>query len=208
MTKKGRFIVFEGIDGSGKSTQAELLAKRLKESGAFIYQTREPSDSEAGRLIRRILKGEVKTPNQAIAALFVADRLDHLLNEENGLKKIVDSGTSVICDRYYFSSYAYHSVDMDMQWVIGANSVCAEILKPDCTIFIDVSPKAAMERIASGRESTELFETLERLTLVRDNYFKAFSHLKGEENIIIVNGERPAEEIADEIRQNTAHFFE
>jgi len=205
--KKGRFIVFEGIDGSGKSTQLELLGKRFEENNISFYETREPSNSPMGRLIREFLRGEKKTDNKAIAALFVSDRLDHLLNEENGLETKIESGENVICDRYYFSSYAYHSVDMDMDWVISANSVCADILKPDVTIFIDITPETAMERISKGRESTELFETKERLTLVREKYMEAFDKLKDKENILIIDGNKSPEEISDEVWSKIKHLF-
>lgn len=205
--KKGRFIVFEGIDGSGKSTQIELLNQWLTKNGIPVYETREPSGSPMGVLIRQFLRGEKKTDNKAIAALFVADRLDHLLNEADGLKAKIDSGMNVICDRYYFSSYAYHSVDMDMQWVIDANSVCADILKPDCTIFIDITPETAMERINKGRTSTELFETKERLTLVRDKYFEAFDRLKDKEKVIIIDGNQTPEAISEEIQTKISQLF-
>ena len=205
--KKGKFIVFEGIDGSGKSTQAELFAKRLKENNISFYETREPSSSPMGLLIREFLRGEKTTDNKAIAALFVADRLDHLLNSTDGLKAKIDAGENVICDRYYFSSYAYHSVDMDMDWVISANSVCAEILKPDLTVFIDVTPEVSMERIIAGRESTELFETKERLTLVREKYFDAFEKLKDKENILIINGNKSPEEISEDLWEKVSKLF-
>lgn len=205
--KKGRFIVFEGIDGSGKSTQLALLNLRLKENNISVYETREPSDSHMGRLIREFLRGEKKTDNKAIAALFVSDRLDHLLNSEDGLKAKIDNGENVICDRYYFSSYAYHSVDMDMDWVIAANSVCADILKPDVTIFIDITPEVAMERIHKGRGATELFETKERLTLTREKYLEAFDKLKDKENILIIDGNKSPEEISEDVWSKIKNLF-
>lgn len=205
--KKGRFIVFEGIDGSGKSTQIKYLKKHMEENNKLFYETREPSDSPMGVLIRQILTGKIKTDNKAIAALFVSDRIEHILNPECGLKAKIDSGVNVICDRYYFSSYAYHSVDMDMDWVIDANSVCADILKPDCTIFIDISPETAMQRISAGRTQTELFETKDRLTLVREKYFEAFEKFSGKENILIIDGNKSPEEISNEVWEKISHLF-
>ncbi len=195
----GKFIVFEGIDGSGKSTQIALLAQRLAEQGHSIYATREPSDGTVGKMIRQILGGDIKMDNRAIAPLFVSDRLDHLLNQQNGLCKLIAEGTTVLCDRYYFSSYAYHSVDMAMDWVIGANSICAHLLRPTATIFIDLTPEVAMERITAGREGTELFETQERLTQTREKYFEAFQKLEGEETVLIVDGNQSIEDLAEEI---------
>lgn len=206
-SKRGKFIVFEGIDGSGKTTQLEKLCMRLKNKNISFYETREPSGSPMGVLMREILKGNIKSDNRVIAPLFVADRLDHILNEKDGLKSKIDGGENVICDRYYFSSYAYQSVDMGMDWVISANSVCADILKPDVTVFIDVLPEVAMERILFGREQTELFETKERLTLVREKFFEAFKKLEGKENVVIINGNKTPEEISEEVWSKVSHLF-
>lgn len=205
--KRGRFIVFEGIDGSGKTTQIKYLKKHLEDNNKLCYETREPSDSPMGALIRQILTGKIKTDNKAIAALFVSDRIEHILNPVSGLKEKINSGINVICDRYYFSSYAYHSVDMDMDWVIDANSICADILKPDYNIFIDISPETAMERISAGRAQTELFETKERLTLVREKYFEAFDKFSGKENILIIDGNKSPEEISNEVWEKISHLY-
>ncbi len=207
MDKKGRFIVFEGIDGSGKSTQISLLKNKLISEGHSCFQTREPSDSPIGALIHQIMIGRINTDNKALAALFVADRLDHLLSGGDKLKEKIDGGTNVISDRYYFSSYAYHSVDMDMDWVIAANSVCADVLKPDCTVFIDISPELAMKRIAEGRSKTELFETKERLTSVRENYLESFDKLKDKETVVIIDGNKSPEEIAAEVWNKISYLF-
>ena len=175
---KGKFIALEGIDGSGKSTQIQYLAERLKEKQIRYYTTMEPTDSPIGSLIHQIMTGRIKTDNRAIAALFVADRLDHLLNEVNGIAPMLEEGVTVISDRYYFSSYAYHSVDMPMDWVIGANSQCRDIVKPTATVFIDVEPDTALERISKNRFHKELFEKKSRLIQVRGKYLEAFEKQK------------------------------
>lgn len=197
--KRGRLIAMEGIDGSGKSTQAARLYERLQKEGVCCELTMEPTNSPIGALIRQILKGEMRTDNRVIAGLFVADRLDHLLNEENGIAAKVDAGTTVITDRYYFSSYAYNSVDMPMDWVIRANEPSSEILRPVVNIFIDVDPDVALERIARNRRHVELFETRERLELVRENYQKAFRLLEKKERCATVDGNRSEEEIAQSV---------
>ena len=93
--KRAPFIVFEGIDGSGKTTQKNLLCRRLSAMGIPVYPTREPTDEKIGRFIRSILSGSAKADNRVIAALFVADRLDHLLSEEYGMLGIAQSGRAV-----------------------------------------------------------------------------------------------------------------
>lgn len=204
---QGSFIAFEGIDGSGKSTQIELLTNRLNKEGICCYTTREPTNSPIGSLIHQILTGRIRTDNRAIAGLFVADRLDHLLNEVDGIVHKINEGTTVITDRYYFSSYAYHSVDMPMEWVIRANEQSSAILKPTVTIFIDVEPATAMERITKNRFHQELFEKESRLIKVRENYFKAFELLRGEESYVIIDGNQPREEIAERVWDTVKGYF-
>lgn len=200
MENKGKFIVFEGIDGSGKSTQMKLLSNALTKQKIENSLTLEPTFGMVGETLHDILSGEIKADPRVVASLFVADRLDHILNPENGVLKSLGEGKTIICDRYYFSSYAYQSVEVPEQWVIDANRLCADALKPDVTIFIDISPKVAMERILANRDKVELYETEERLTRVRDAYFRAFDRMKDSERVKIIDGERSVEEIAEDIR--------
>ncbi len=200
MENKGKFIVFEGIDGSGKSTQMKLLSNALTKQKIENSLTLEPTFGMVGESLHDILSGEIKADPRVVASLFVADRLDHILNPENGVLKSLGEGKTIICDRYYFSSYAYQSVEVPEQWVIDANRLCADALKPDVTIFIDISPKVAMERILANRDKVELYETEERLTRVRDAYFRAFDRMKDSERVKIIDGERSVEEIAEDIR--------
>lgn len=204
---RGNFIAFEGIDGSGKSTQVQLLNTRLKQEGICCYTTMEPTDSPIGSLIHQILTGRIRTDNRAIAGLFVADRLDHLLNEVNGILAKIDEGITVITDRYYFSSYAYHSVDMPMEWVIKANEQSSLLLRPTVTVFIDVEPEVAVERIAKNRFHRELFEKKSRLVKVRENYMKAFELLEHEEKVVIIDGNQSQEKISDRIWEEVRKYF-
>ncbi len=199
---KNLFIALEGIDGSGKSTQVKLLTKKLQSIGHKVYATFEPTDSPIGKMIREIFSGKMEADHKVIAGLFVADRLDHLLNKTNGILKMLDDGYTVITDRYYFSSYAYHSPYMSMDWVIEANRLSAELLRPDLNIYIDISAEESMKRIAKGRASTELYETLDNLKNVRSLYLQAFEKLKSIEKVKIVNGERTEEIISEDIWQH------
>ena len=201
---RGRFFALEGIDGSGKSTQLPLLARRLEALGRPCVQTREPTGGPMGTLLRQVLTGQVDCDSRVVAPLFVADRLDHLLRKGDGLLALVEGGTDVLCDRYYFSSYAYQSVDLPLEWVIGANRPCADLLRPDATLFLDVAPELALERIARGRDHTELFETRERLTRTREQYFRAFEAEKDRERILILPGDLPPEELSRAIWDRVA----
>jgi dTMP kinase len=196
---KNLFIALEGIDGSGKSTQMKLLTKKLEEAGHKVYTTFEPSNGAIGTMIRTILKGDTHTDDRIIAGLFVADRLDHLLNKENGILKKMDEGYTVICDRYCFSSYAYQGTHMSMDWVIAANAMSASILKPDVNVFIDIDPEVSMQRITTNRDKIEIYETLENQKKVKEKFFEAFDRMKNEEKIFIVEGNRNPEVIAGDI---------
>ena len=109
---KGIFLALEGIDGSGKTTQLQKLTARLAQLNIKHYSTQEPTGGPVGSLIRQILTGRTLADNRVMASLFVADRLDHLLNNVDGISQKIDAGVCVLTDRYYFSSYAYQSVDM------------------------------------------------------------------------------------------------
>lgn len=203
--EKGKFIVFEGIDGSGKSTQIKLLSKYLTAKGIPCYVTCEPTDSPFGSLIHQCMTGRVETDDKTIAGLFVADRLDHLYNKKNGILQKINEGVTVLSDRYYFSSYAYHGAFMSMDWVIEANRLSAEALKPDINIFIDVEPEVSVERLKS-RGTMERYEKLESMKKIRQKYFEAFELLKDKEKIAIVKSnsdlkvtERSVRDIVDEL---------
>lgn len=204
--KKNLFIALEGIDGCGKSTQVKILAENLKKAGHKVYSTFEPTDSPIGSIIRNIFKHQLEADEKTIAGLFVADRLDHLLNKTNGILKKMQEGYTVITDRYYFSSYAYHSVHMPLDWVIQANSLSADLLRPDINIYIDISAEISMQRLNEGRSHIELYENLGNLKAVREKYFEAIEILKGQENIFITDGNRSAELIAADIWQAILHI--
>ncbi len=201
MKNLGKFIVFEGIDGSGKSTQIQLLSKNLKSRGILCKETLEPTYGMVGGVLHDILSGSKKADPKVTASLFVADRLEHILNSEDGILKNINDGITVICDRYYFSSYAYQSVEVPREWVIDANRLAAEALRPDATIFIDIPADVAMERISKNRDNIELYESFERLSKVREGYFSAFELMKNEEKIFVVDGNRGIGEIEKEIER-------
>lgn len=207
MKKKGAFIAFEGIDGSGKSTQIQILSEKLRELGISFYATMEPTDSPVGSMIHQIMTGRMQADHRVIAALFVADRLDHLLNEVNGVKHQIENGVSVIMDRYCFSSYAYQSIQVPMDWLIQANALSSGILKPDLNIFLDADPDTALERIAKNRFQKELFEERSWLVKVRGRYFEAFDKLKDSEHVIVIDADRSAGQVAEDVWKAVRGYF-
>ena len=197
--KKNLFIALEGIDGSGKSTQLKLLKDKFEQAGHKVYTTCEPTDSPIGKMIREIFGHKMEADHNTIAALFVADRLHHIQNKTNGILKMLDEGYTVITDRYYFSSYAYQSTHVDLDWVIRANSLSAGILRADLNVYIDITPEQSIERIKSSRENIELYETLENLKNVRDKYFEVMDLLRADEKIFVTDGNKSPEMIASDI---------
>ena len=185
MSKKGVFIVIEGLDGSGKTTQATILARRLSQSHNAVL-TAEPSRGKIGAFIRECCLYEQKRlPTEAEALLFAADRIEHIQDE---VKPALDAGKLVICDRYVYSSLAYQgSAGLSLDWIKTIN---ARALQPDFSIFIDVSPERVLERLKRKRS---VMETLETQKKVRDVYLKFVA--KGE--LVKVDGDKPKEVVAD-----------
>ena len=198
--KKGLFIVFEGIDGAGKSTQVELLAKNLRECGREVALSAEPTSLESGRAIRRALSGEEEKTECQMAAMFVLDRIAHNTDAEIGIGAINDRGIDVISDRYYYSSLAYQGTTTDYNWVKTMNIGCPEIRRPDLCINLDLTPEKSLERISRGRESVEIYENLEKLTSVRRAFMAVIEDLRADgESIYVVDANRAPDVIAEEI---------
>ena len=192
-----KFIVFEGIDGAGKTTQAKLLAEKIKEMGRSAELTAEPTTLESGKALRRVLSGEEKKSNCEIATMFTLDRIAHNVHPEIGINALIDKGVDVISDRYYYSSLAYQGSTTSYPWVKSLNLDCPEIRRPDLCIFLDLTPEQSLERISRGRDKLEIFENLETLTRVRESFFSVFTDL--DDNIAIIDAYRSPEEIAEDI---------
>jgi dTMP kinase len=188
--KKGMFIVFEGIDGSGTSTQAEMLKNYFLTNKNSCHLTCEPSDGPIGNMIRQAFKGRLnlskgKNPyvidgnlfDEQMAYLFAADRHDHLYNEIDGVVKLINEGVTVISTRYYFSSYTYHcNSEADFELVTNLNS---RFPKPDLVIYLDNTVDVSMDRMRS-RVFKDEYENEKKLALVKCNYDKVFKQYEGE----------------------------
>lgn len=205
--RKNKFIALEGIDGCGKSTQAQLLKQRLTDAGHRVYLTHEPTDSHIGSIIRNIFKGRIAGDHKTIAGLFVADRLDHLQNKTNGILKKLEEGYTVICDRYYLSSYAYQGAHVNLNWVIEANRLSAELLRPDLNIYIDILPKLSMQRLHKNRSDIEIFENLDNLQKVKTAYTKAIELVKSEEKIVQIKGDTTINALSNAVWEEVEKLF-
>ncbi|MCH7837336.1 MAG: dTMP kinase [Chloroflexi bacterium] len=193
-----RFIVLEGLDGSGITTQSESLRIWCEQHGIPVFVTREPTEILAGSLIRSALKHRVQFSPAVMALLFAADRLDHL---ENEIRPQLEGGKTVISDRYYLSEYAYQSIEVELKWLRELNSECP---RPDMTIFIDVPAQMSLKRLNAdvwrSSERLELYEEEGILVEVREHYLKTIELLRAEgERIEIVDGSQPLAEVANAI---------
>lgn len=200
MDKKAKFIVFEGLDGSGKSTQINLLAEALRKRGEKVFVTAEPTEYETGAYIRRILSQSLEKDMYLQAALFLADRLEHITHPENGILAHLNRGETVICDRYYYSSFAYQGTATDMEWVMRINLDCGRMLTPDLCIFLDVDPDTCKDRIDAVREQPELYEkSVTLMRQIRGNFLSVLNRLKEQQTIVILDANRQLKEVAKEV---------
>lgn len=198
--KRGLFIVIEGVDGSGKSTQANLLADYLRGLGRRVHHTAEPTESGLGGMVRDGLGGEHPRTTEELAAMFLADRVAHNVSPKSGIKQYLESGTDVVCDRYYYSSLAYQGVDGALQWVADMNLNSPVIEKPDICVFIDLDPEKCLEHIRAGRSHFEIYEENSAIIAeTRRRYGIVFEMLKGRDNIVTVDGARTPKEVSADV---------
>ncbi len=195
MSGKGVFICIEGLDGSGKTTQAQILTERLNKSHPTIL-TAEPSHGKTGTYIRECCLYEKKRlPTTAEALLFAADRIEHV---ENEIKPALAEGKVVICDRYLYSSLAYQgSAGLNLGWIKRINSYA---LKPDYAIFIDVPPERVLERLQRKKSVMETLEIQQKVREVYLNFVK-----KGA--LILIDGDRTKDEVADALFSKVQGFL-
>lgn len=190
----GKFIVFEGLDGSGTTTQSELLFRYLKEKGKKVYLTSEPTQFLIGGLIKSQISGDWKSSAECLQLLFTADRAYHL---EKEIIPLLKRGINVICTRYLLSTLAYGGLDLkDENWLMEINK---KFILPDLTFFLKVRPEICLQRIRKERFHRELFERDERLKKIYKNYLKFAKDFK---NIFIIDGEKPIPRVFEEIKKN------
>lgn len=195
----GVFIVLEGIDGAGKSTQAKMLAEWFEERGHEVVLTKEPTDTAFGKLIRRLVLtgGRVgiidgaKISHEAEALLFAADRAEHI---HKLIRPSLKEGKVVISDRYFYSSLAYQwARGLDLEWLIDLNRFA---IRPDIAILLDIPAKESMRRIKGRAIKTEFDRIFELQRSVRDNYLKLAEMFP---EIRIVNAQNSVEDIHRDI---------
>jgi len=178
------FLVLEGLDGSGTTTQQQRLANWLTAHDQVVHPTAEPSTGPVGRWIRATLRGEEGAPApQTLPWMFAADRADHLARE---IEPALEAGQVVLCDRYLHSSLAYQGLQAPLDHVWGLNET---FRVPDLTLFVDVPAAVSMERIEARGGDRELFEKRERLEAIRDSYHRVIERLRDRgDRIVVIDG--------------------
>lgn len=191
------FIVLEGLDGTGKSTQLRLLAEALRNKGERVFCDTEPTAAETGKLLRRILAGEVASSAWGKAALFFADRVNQNTDPENGIRRHLLDGDTVLLDRYYFSTFAYQGYETSLDWTMDLHYGCPVLARPDLVLFLTMEPEACLRRIAEHRtgQQREIYETAEQLTRVRAQFHSMFEALGRRENIVLIDAAGTKEEV-------------
>lgn len=189
LDRKGCFIVFEGIDGSGKSIQVRELSRKLKNMKYYSETTHEPYyEGNIGNFIRKILKEKIVLSDEALALLFAADRMEHT---QNVIRPILDENSIIICDRYIYSSMAYQCSEpnskIDVNWVKLINNFA---LKPDIVFFLDIHPEIGIKRLNNGQKRVQddkYFETIDKQTRIREKYLEIFKFEKNDDSKIVKN---------------------
>lgn len=198
-----RFIVFEGLDGAGTTTQAAKLQAYFTRRGTPSFLTNEPTSEPIGAFIRRILTGKERGSDgaayrpgeQAMGLLFAADRLAHSQLVDDRLAR----GEHVVCDRYLFSSMAYQTLDPDItgEWVMDVNRGCAV---PGVTLFIAVPVEVCLARVGSRGAATSVYETRSHLETIARNYDRLLPMYQEHFGPVVrIDGNRPIDDVHEDI---------
>jgi dTMP kinase len=189
------FVTFEGLDGSGKTTQANLLADALRAEGVDVVATREPGGTPLGEEVRRLLLDGVEMSAWAEAALFAAARAELV---ERVIAPALAAGRAVVCDRYIDSSLAYQGIarNLGVDLVLELNLAATRGLLPDRTFLVLVDPRLALQR---GSPSDRIEREGEQFHRAVDDAYRSLAEMFSQ-RITTVEGDRPPEEIAEEIR--------
>ena len=194
------FIVVEGIDGSGTSTQSEAICRALVAGGEKAVATAEPTKGPIGRMIREIIAGRLAPPvdNRALrrmlAYLYAADRQDHLENTRTGIRPMLAAGAHVVCCRYVLSSLAYESGDLEETAFI--RTLNEAFPTPDLTIYLDCPVDVSVTRLEATRANLDIFENKSELERIHANYRALIEDYPGA--IVTLDATQPLETVTEQ----------
>lgn len=196
MKAKGSFICIEGLDGCGKTTQTQMLVRRLRRRGFDAVHTVEPSRGRIGRFLKKyLLHGKERGSGIVEALLFAADRFEHV---EKEIIPALNEGKVVVSDRYVYSSLAYQgATGLSLDWIrrLNEHAVC-----PDLAIFIDVDPATVTRRLKAKKSVMEDLETQRQVQTVYVKLAEAGELLK-------IDGNRPLKAVADDVLAAVLKFL-
>jgi dTMP kinase len=202
------FIVFEGIDGSGKSTQIKLLKEYFEKKGKnnAVFTFEHTRNTEWSNKIEDVMHGvSKKIPMMDLQIMYILDRKEHI---KNLIKPELDKGNIVFCDRYVLSTLAYGSLDKNISWKALWNMhdeiIGEDLIMPSKMIFFDVDPKLSVSRINKNRLEKTYFEDLEKLSTIRNAYLligKSFKEFQ------VIDGNGMPEEVLDKLKEQISEFL-
>ena len=193
------FIVFEGIDGSGTSTQI----KRLVESNpSRFFATAEPTTNETGKFLRRMLCGEFAVDEKTASYLFAADRCEHIYGK-GGVEELINQGKTVVSDRYFFSSLAYQSVSCGNELPRLLNS---QFPLPEILFYFYIDPEISLKRVEDRNEKKEIYEKIDiqkKIAKLYDEVIEEYQEKTNESGmkIIIIDATKSIDEVFEEIKE-------
>lgn len=193
-----KFIVFEGIDGSGTTTQIKKLSEKFKTEK--VYTTAEPSSNETGLFLRKMLKGDFSVNPKTASFLFAADRCEHLYGK-NGIIEQIQNGKTVLSDRYIFSSLAYQTVTCGKELPELLNSTFP---LPEILFYFKINPEISLKRVESRGETKEIYEKIEYQKKTAELYENIINEYKNSNKsdgmkIVTVDASKSIQEIEDYI---------
>jgi dTMP kinase len=196
MRRKGTFICIEGLDASGKTTQARRLVRELRRRGFQTIYTTEPSSGEIGKFIRNyILERKKRVPIVVEALLFAVDRVDHL---ERKVKPALEKGKIVVSDRYVYSSLAYQgAAGLDLNWIEEINR---SVITPDLAIYLDVPPEVVVKRMKRKRSVMERLQIQQKVQRVYMKFVK-------DRRLIRIDGNGPKDDVSSAILATVLSFL-
>jgi dTMP kinase len=193
---KSLFIVLEGIDGSGTTTQGNLLVDRFQKNNIPAIFQAEPTNGPIGALIRNHLQDRLHFDDHTLALLFAADRSDHIRNSISGIKHFLNQDITVISDRYLLSSLVYQQDCLDVKKILECNS---DYYAPDITFYLNINPEISLKRKMLSTPQREKFDHLQMQINFHNRYLDLIHNKAIKGDIEIIDAHQDKLTISDNI---------